>query len=131
MAEHMYVGTADIINGTEDPTVTSVPADIGSLFLNTNTGQVFKKVGSGGTDWVELDAGGGEFRLAFTNANLVSGILTVTHNLGQRYNAVTVYDNTNLQIIPDDISAVSTTSFTVDLSSFGAIAGTWNVVVGG
>ena len=72
-----------------------------------------------------------EFRQSFTNANLIAGVLTVTHNLGQAYNGVTVYDNTENVIVPDLITSVDVNTVDIDLTSFGAIAGTWNVVVGG
>jgi hypothetical protein len=46
---------AGITGGPEDPTATAVRAKIGSLYLNTETGQVFRKTGSGNTDWTEMD----------------------------------------------------------------------------
>lgn len=75
--------------------------------------------------------GGGEFRQAFVNGDLAAGVLTVTHNLGERYHSVTLYNNSDQMIMADQITDVDTNTVTVDLSSFGAIAGTWNVVVGG
>jgi len=78
-----------------------------------------------------IPGGGGEFRQSFVNADLVAGVLTVIHNLGQRYNSVTVYDESNQIIGPDVVTDVDANSLTVDLSSFGVIAGTWNLVVGG
>jgi len=74
-------------------------------------------------------AGLGIFRLSFVNADLVAGVLTVTHNLGIRYHVVAVYDDSNELITPDLVTDVDSDSLTIDLTSFGAIAGTWNVVV--
>jgi hypothetical protein len=71
------------------------------------------------------------YRLAFTNANLVANALTVFHNLGQQFVSITVSDNSNKVIIPDDITLSNSTSLVVDFTSFGALTGTWNVVVVG
>lgn len=71
-------------------------------------------------------------RMSFTNATLSSGLLTFTHNLGTQFNEVSIYDNNNKKVQPDDITATSTTVATIDLSSFGTLTGTWNVVaIGG
>lgn len=78
-----------------------------------------------------IPGGGGEFRQSFVDADLVAGVLTVNHNLGQRYNSVTVYDDSEQIILPDFVTDVDANNLTIDLSSFGAIAGTWNLVVGG
>lgn len=70
------------------------------------------------------------FRLSFTNATLAAGVLTVTHNLGQLTQQVTVSDENDEVIGPDLITFVDVNTLSVDLSSFGTITGTWNVVVG-
>lgn len=71
----------------------------------------------------------GVYRLAFTNANLVANALTVTHSLGQQFVSVSISDNTNKTILPDDITLSNSTSCSIDFTSFGALTGTWNVVV--
>lgn len=67
---------------------------------------------------------------SFTNANLTSGILTITHALGQ-FVAAFIYDENNKQVAPDDITATNGTTTTVDLTSFGTLTGTWNYVLVG
>ncbi len=52
-------GAVRITAGTIDPSAVSTKEKIGSLYLNRKTGQVFKKVGVGNTDWEELGAGAG------------------------------------------------------------------------
>ena len=69
------------------------------------------------------------FQLDFTNASLAAGVLTVTHNLNSQYVAVTVYNNSDLIIIPDDVTATSTTVCTIDLTSYGTLTGTWRAVI--
>ena len=78
-----------------------------------------------------IPGGGGEFLRSFINADLVGGVLAVNHNLAQRYNSVTVYDNNEQIAVPDFVTAVDVNNMTIDLTTFGGIAGTWNVVVGG
>lgn len=70
------------------------------------------------------------YRQSFTNASLTTGVLTVTHSLGQQHCLVEVYDDGNRKVpTVDDVTCSSTTSLTVDLTSFGTLAGTWQVVV--
>ena len=71
----------------------------------------------------------GVFRLAFTSATLASNLLTVTHNLGQQFVQVSVTDNNNNYIEPDNVTMTSTTVTTIDFTSFATITGTYNVVV--
>lgn len=74
----------------------------------------------------------GIFRAAFTNSALTSGLLTVTHNLGNKYVQVHVYDENDKRIMDvDDVTGTTTTAATIDLTSFGTLTGTWNVVVVG
>jgi len=70
------------------------------------------------------------FQQDFVNANLVAGVLTVNHGLNSQYVSVTVYDNNNLIIIPDDVTATSTTATTIDLTSYGDIgASAWRAII--
>ena len=67
----------------------------------------------------------------FTNATLVSGVLSITHNLDNQWPQVTVYDNNNKEINSDDTTATSATVATVDLTTFGTLSGTWRYTVVG
>ena len=72
----------------------------------------------------------GVFRTSFTNATLSSNILTVTHNLNAQYGQVEVIDEANRAIrTVDDITYTGANALTVDLTSFGTLTGTWQVVV--
>lgn len=66
---------------------------------------------------------------AFTNASLTAGVLTVNHGLNAQYVSVTVTNDSDNIIIPDDVTMTSTTVATIDLTSYGTIAGTWRVTV--
>ncbi len=67
--------------------------------------------------------------LEFTNGDLSSGILTVNHSLSNSIPIVIVLDNNYYQIIPDEITWVSATQFTVNLESFSTLSGTWRLRV--
>jgi hypothetical protein len=69
------------------------------------------------------------YQANFTNGDLVAGVLTVNHGLNSQYVSVTVYNNSNLIIIPDDVTASSTTQCTIDLTSYGTLTGTWRAVI--
>lgn len=69
------------------------------------------------------------FRTTFTSANLSSGVLTVTHNLGQQYVAIMVYDNSGLGVMPQT-TVTSANALTLDFSDV-TVSGTWQVVVVG
>jgi len=63
----------------------------------------------------------------FDNDDLVDKVLTITHNKG--YSApypiiIAIFDNNNKQIVPDEVTGATNTVL-IDLTSFGAITGTW------
>jgi len=69
------------------------------------------------------------FYQSFVDANLSSGVLTVTHNLGHKFCIVQIFDNNDDKINPDDITLTGNNTLDIDLTSFGTITGTWQVVV--
>jgi len=82
-----------------------------------------------GTSPVVIPTTGLVYRRAFTTVNLVAGVLTVAHNLGNNIVLVQVSNNLNQIITPDLVTLTNTTSCAVDLSSFLPLIGTWNVIV--
>ena len=71
------------------------------------------------------------YRNSFTVADLVAGVLSVNHNLGEQYVMVQISNDSNTVVTPDSVVLTNSTTATVDLTSYGAIAGTWWVVVRG
>ena len=69
------------------------------------------------------------FTQSFVDGDLSSGVLTVTHNLNSQYVSVTVYNNSDLIIIPDDVDATGANALTIDLTAYGTLTGTWQAVV--
>jgi len=79
--------------------------------------------------WASMSGGEGRYETTFDNGDLSSGILSVTHNLGNKIVKVVVANNSDEEVIPTDITFTDTNSLSVDLSSYGTITGTWTVVV--
>jgi hypothetical protein len=71
------------------------------------------------------------FRQAFVNGDLTAGVITFTHNLNNAVVMVQVFDNNGQLIIPDTIDNTGVNTTEVDLTSFGTLAGTWNVIIVG
>lgn len=69
------------------------------------------------------------FQQTFVNADLSSGILTVTHDLDQQIVQVVVEDNNSKPVLPDEITFTSTSALSLDISGHGTITGTWTVRV--
>ena len=84
-----------------------------------------------GTGIVVLNTTAKTFRTSFDNTDLLGGQIVVVHNLGYQLVMVQVSNNLNEVITPDLITLTSSTTVTIDLSSYGVIPGTWNVFVRG
>jgi hypothetical protein len=82
-----------------------------------------------GTAPVVITTTSAVYRQGFVNADLTAGVLTVVHNLGQQFVIVQISNNVNQVVMPDLVVLLNSTTVTVDVSSYGAISGTWNVVV--
>lgn len=63
----------------------------------------------------------------FDNADLSTGVYTFNHALGEQYPHITVYDNNDKIVVPDEVTATDSNNSSVDLSSYGTISGTWRV----
>ena len=70
-------------------------------------------------------------RGTFTNASLTGGSIAITHNLAVAGVLAQVYDETSRLVQPDEIILTSNNVTTIDLTSFGTIAGTWSYVIFG
>lgn len=84
-----------------------------------------------GTGIVVISTTGKVFRKSFTSVDVTLGQLVLTHNLGEQYVIVQISNNLNQVVIPDLITLTSTTTCTVDLSSFGVVSGVWHAVCRG
>jgi cytoskeletal protein CcmA (bactofilin family) len=66
----------------------------------------------------------------FSSQDLISNILEVQHNLGDRYPSnISVYSNLGRLIIPDDIEVVDAGTLKLYLNSYTNMIGVWRVVV--
>lgn len=69
------------------------------------------------------------YSTTFVDGDLVAGVLTVTHNLGQQVLQVMVADN-NGEAVSVPITFIDNNNLSLDLSVLGTITGTWTVAVG-
>ena len=111
----------DDITLTDGNTVTVDLSSFGTLTGTYN----YVIMDSGAT--VNLDIP--TYTQTFVDADLTAGVIAITHNLSDQYPVVQIYDNSNNVIIPDEITATSTSVTTLDLSGFGTLVGTYRVVV--
>jgi len=70
-----------------------------------------------------------KYDLTFGNADLSTGVLTVTHNLNSSNVSVEIRDNNGKRILEDDSNATGVNTVTVDLTSYGTLTGNWSLKV--
>ena len=116
------VGNGDGVTG--NPTIDLATTGVTPGTFNRFTVDAYGRITAASSVAVS-----GIYRLQFTSTNLTSGILTLNHGLGSQYCVVKIFDNSNQEIIPDNVTANSTTATSVDLTSFGSIVGNWQAVV--
>jgi hypothetical protein len=124
----LTAGEAHFLSETAGDITATAPSTEGAVVKpvliadSTTSGYIFNMRGievTSTTSWYQ----------SFTNADLSSGVLTVTHNLGHKYAIIQVYDNNDDLVQPDDITLTNSNSASIDLTSFGTLTGTWNVIV--
>ena len=71
----------------------------------------------------------GSFVKSFTNSDLASGALTVTHGLGSTGIVVAVYNNSSKQVIPSEVIPVNLNVARIDLNGYSGVAGTWSTII--
>jgi len=62
----------------------------------------------------------------FTDSDLTSGVLTVTHSLNDEYVVVVVWDNNKQIVIPDNVTATDANTVSIDLSGYGTLSSSPN-----
>ena len=75
----------------------------------------------------DTSGGGNTVTASFDNGDLTAGVYTFNHALGIKFINVHVFDNNDKEVTPDEVTATDTNNTAIDLSAYGAIAGTWNV----
>ncbi len=121
----LTIGEAHFLSETPGAITATAPTTVGAVIKpiliadSATTAFIFNMrgesiVGSSASAYVE----------AFVNPVTT---ISVVHNLGTQFVVVTVWDENDTVVLPDDITATSTTTTTIDLTSFGSITGTWNV----
>ena len=128
----IYDNNKNIITPDE---VTSVDAnnvdiDLSSYAAITGTWRILV-IADVGTTVVVGPTGpaGSSYTRSFVNADLTAGILTVGHSLGSKYIIMSVYDNNDKLVDPDEIITTDTNNTSLDLSSYIPLTGTWNLKI--
>lgn len=62
-------------------------------------------------------------------SDLIAGKIVIEHDMLRKYVQVSIYDQTDRMIIPDEIRLIDQNSFEIDLTSYGTNIINWNVVV--
>jgi hypothetical protein len=117
---HFLSETAGAITATA-PTATDAVVKPVLIADSTTSGFIFNMRGVSVTTTES-------FFQSFTSASLSAGVLTVTHNLGNKFATVQVYNDSDQMVVPDQITLSDANELTVDLSSF-TVNNTWTVVV--
>lgn len=125
-AEYRFLATAIVQRQSSGWRFVEVDTVTGDMIIDWRT-SVIGSSGGGGSGIITADPNLA-YSTTFTNSNLASGILTVTHDLGTTNCTYNIQDNNSKAIIPDDITFASNTA-TVDLTSFGSITGTWSITI--
>lgn len=135
-------GSADIFG---DASVTQLPAATAGLqftyadsssrvfYQDSATSPVIVPIPSpyGGANVQQAIDALKPFIKSFVAGDLVAGVLTVNHAKGVQYlSRVIISDDSNKQIIPDGVTFTDANNASINLSSFGAITGTWHASVG-
>jgi hypothetical protein len=65
---------------------------------------------------------------SFNSLDLFNGVLDVEHELGRKYVSVSVYDEQDMQVIPDFVKVLDNSSLQIGLNSFGYFAD-WTIAI--
>jgi hypothetical protein len=71
------------------------------------------------------------FSRTFVDADLVAGILTINHALGNSLVDVTIRDSAGAKVMQDDDTIIDVNNVAIDLSSFQPLVGVWAALVVG
>jgi hypothetical protein len=74
---------------------------------------------------------GQPYKCAFTNDELTSDKITITHGLGTTYPITTVYDGNDKIIFPNEVTYIDTESIQLDFTGATPLVGTYHVIVAG
>ena len=106
------------------PQVWALSSSVSSTISTVASNSGFWNSGGGGGS-----VSGSSYTRSFTNGDLTSGTLVVTHNLNQKVVNVSVGDGNDKDISPSDLTYTSLSSLLLDVSTFTPITGTWNISV--
>jgi len=122
----LTAGEAHFLSETAGAITATAPATEGAVIKpvliadSTTTGFIFNMRG------IEV-VSTTSFYQAFTSG--VGLTPSFAHNLGHKYCQVQIFNDSDKLIMPDDITLTDNDNLQVDLTSYGARSGTWNIVI--
>lgn len=126
-SSHGFTGPVVLVSATVAGGLTETPPTSAGQFLKP----IYRVVDADTLEVLDHPAtqiaAAGSYSKDFTNTDLGSGLLTVTHSLGQRVLGWTLTDNNGKACIPTDLTFSDANTCVLDVSSFGTITGTWNL----
>jgi len=125
----IYQVVADL---TERDAIPVGVRHIGRECITANDGVKYRLIGGiTNAHWSSITGDVNGYQLPFTNADLVSGYLTVTHDLNSLYfiTHVTVMTNLSDKMEVDNIFYSSANNLVADFRMIAPISGTWTLLV--
>ncbi len=116
-------GGTDTINGSTSATITE--QWVTTVFIGDSATGLWVKT-------VQASVVASTINGTFVNGDLAAGVLTVSHGLGLSAPYainIQVFDNNGNKIIPDEITGANN-SIAIDLTTYGALSGTWGYTYG-
>jgi hypothetical protein len=131
IADNILLLNSNVVSGT--------PTEDGGIQISRGASTLASLIWDETGDFWKAGLAASELRVsrtavvAFTNANITGGQVSIAHGLGNQYpSGVSIYDGNNkLWGSIDDITGTDANTITLDLTSLGAITGTWRCSVTG
>lgn len=119
----------DVVSYQGSSYVMYVNAAAGTTPTDTTKWMVLASKGDAGATGATGPAGStATVTDTFVNADLVAGVFTFNHALNARPVNIQVFDNNWRLVVPDSVELTDVNNAAIDLTSWGAITGTWRVV---
>ncbi len=126
---HGYTGPVVFV----DPANAGLLTEDASLTAGTYRKPILKVLGTDTLEVIDVVAvevaSNSSYPVSFTNANLTAGVLTVNHQLGQQVLQWSLTNDLNQVCAPTNLTWTDVNTCSLDVSGFGVISGTWNLLL--
>lgn len=127
------IETSVYTDGNNPPT-TIRGASQDSITVPVRKGDYWKVTGADIRLYWILNTGGSggsinRYTQNFVNGDLTAGKITITHRLNNKLCIVQVYDGSDKQIIPDDVTLLTNNTLELDMTTYVPLVGTYKIIV--